>query len=150
MTAVICLALLTTSATADDENRRPNALWFEALGAGFLITLNYQRTIAITPADQVAVNVGIGPAFAKEDAFVPLTLAYQRGRGRHLLELGLGYTHRADPDEPAFAHAVAGYVYRSPRGWIIKVRLTPLLAVRDPGDGARFLPWAGVGVGRAF
>lgn len=147
----MCLALLTTSATADDdEPRRPNALWFEALGAGFLITLNYQRTIAITPADQVAINVGIGPAFAKGDAFVPLTLAYQGGSGRHLLELGLGYTHRADPGEAAFAHAVAGYVYRSPRGWIIKVRLTPLFTVRDPGDGARFLPWAGVGVGRAF
>lgn len=127
-----------------------NAVFAELLGAGFILSFNYQRNFLFNERGHASARVGLGPAFEKEDAFVPISLFYNFGKEKSFLELGAGYTHRADPSETAMIHFICGYKRQVKNAFLFKAHLSPLYIIKTgPGD-RRIFPWAGVSLGWAF
>ena len=115
------------------------------------MSFQYQRSFLLQDEDHLSLSGGLGVALDKDDAFVPLTLSWNHGKKWHFLELGAGYTHRAAVDEASFAHLVVGGCFQARGGFLLKVRLTPLIPVRNLElEGLPFLPWGGVALGGRF
>jgi hypothetical protein len=85
----------------ESEAPAPNAIYLEALGSGFIYSLNYERLVV----DQLGVRVGFGYWWQGAEVTtssgtttasgsfltVPITVSYLGLRsGRHVLELGAG------------------------------------------------------------
>lgn len=128
-----------------------NNLYSELLGPGFIFSFNYERQFLLREKFHLCGNFGLGVALEKEDAFVPMTLTGNFGQSKHFFEVGVGYTHRPNPDDGVFGHFVVGYKRIVKNGLSFKIRASPLIPLnnRDPDD-IPVIPWGGISFGYAF
>ena len=121
----------------------PNAVYAEALGNGFVYSLNYERLFN----DRLAGRFGLLYAGGWG---APLMANFLVGRGRRHLEVGLGVvllsaTHMADDlgvREEHLSNVMAsctiGYRYQDPAGGLMfRVGFTPLFSYSFDAKGLR-------------
>lgn len=113
-----------------------NTAYFEILGNGLVLSLNYERQITNKPG----FGFHAGVALAGDKPAFPLGVKYlfDLGKQRSFLEVGAGVTlaeldmwepnynqPKADPYKAGFIPSV-GYRYHAPRGFMLRVNYTPV------------------------
>jgi hypothetical protein len=152
---IIATVLLFVQNTHSQEAPAPlpqNSIYAELLGSGFILSFNYQRHFFLQANRHISARAGIGPAFDKDDAFLPIGVTYNIGSLKHFFETGLGYTHRPDPDEQRWINVILGYKFQHHySGFLFKAQLTPMIYVNNPEEGRwPVFPWAGIALGWSF
>ena len=152
------LAALLVSAVPPLHAQRPAYYFLELGGVGGLASVN----VELNPIANLRLRGGAGYFIWPS---VPLMASYTIGSPRHSVELGVGTTvvflsafgsrsaHTGPNDlfelnegsgTLVIGTAMAGYRYTSPKGFLVRVALTPLYA---QGKGVM---WVGLSLGRAF
>lgn len=155
--------LLFSSAYGQSEQKSEpkNSIFVEALGHGFLYSLNYERVIfgnsKLTTSGQIGVSY-----YGKQVDIIPLWVPISvnqslKIRGNNYLEAGIGRMFRNDIEEREdgtfddnyqFQTWIfrLGYKYYSKNNnWLFKIAYTPIF--QDKSD---FVNWAGLGFGYRF
>ena len=128
-----------------------NAIYFELMGPGIILSLNYERYHYIGEKSHLGFNFGVGINGNKSDIYkpyVPVTLTYNLGARKNFLETGIGYTFSAVENEGA-THIVIGYKKMVANSLMLKFRFSPFLVRSE--DDYKIRPWIGLGIlGYAF
>ena len=131
-----------------------NNVYAELGGAGYSMTLNYERMLT----DNILIRMGYGSGTGKTEdgastdsklSFMPLGAAYLMGSGNHKLEVGGGMTMLQGTlemdDENIEANAIffgGGYRYQIGTGGFLLSLKGYYLSI-----GGFSGPWAGISVG---
>lgn len=163
-------AVSAVSAQNYQQVVKKNTLFLELGGNGGYYSINYDRIVLDKQNWKLAGR--IGAMIYREElnylesnhqltSAVPLELSYLRGKGNHLLELGLGltpvYQNYVNPEESRVSEQLMlatgriGYRYqRSEGGLFFKAGFTPMLELgANPfsKSGNTVFPWAGLAIG---
>jgi hypothetical protein len=158
MKTIVLIIALILSFMQNTFSQKPvtplpkNSIYAELLGSGLILSFNYQRHFNLQDNRHLSIRAGIGPAFDKEDAFLPIGVTYNFGELKHFFETGLGYTHRPDPDDQRWINVILGYKFQHHySGFLFKAQLTPMIFVNNhEEDRSPVWPWAGIALGWSF
>lgn len=101
---LLCLMHLTLFSQSDTEDRPKNSLMLNILGDGSIVSLNYDKLLAIGEKFMISAKLGVGfnvsysfgyfGGSSSSDGFFTITnhALGVIGEGNHLLEVGLGGT----------------------------------------------------------
>ena len=118
------------------KSSKRNTCYFEILGNGLVLSLNYERQITSKPG----LGLHAGVALAGEKPAFPLGAKYifDLGKQRSFLEIGAGATlaeqdmwetnynqPKADPYKAGFIPSI-GYRYHARRGFMCRLNYTPV------------------------
>lgn len=161
---LICLTLIGTSAFGQEgvpqTQSLKNILFVEALGNGYIGSVNYERRISKNP--YLTVRAGIG--FYTESTFyltIPTSMHYLIDlNDKNYIETGVGYTWaQFGADDCVFCDGTdntdnynnlflsIGYRKHFGDNWMWKVNFSPLIT---NNHGESFRPWIGVSFGKQF
>jgi len=128
-------AIFTACQLPAQKSFKRNIFYFEILGNGLVLSLNYERQITNKPG----LGFHAGVALAGDKPAFPLGAKYlfELGKQRSFLEVGAGVTiaeqdmweenlnsFNADPYKPGFIPSV-GYRYNAPKGSMWRINYTP-------------------------
>lgn len=113
-----------------------NTAYFEMLGNGLILSLNYERQLTSKPG--LGLHIGVGLAGEKPSFPLGAKYLFDLGEQRSFLEVGAGVTlaeqdiweenlnqPKADPYKPGFIPSV-GYRYHAPKGFMFRLNYTPV------------------------
>ena len=140
------------------EKVRNNAVYGELGGTGFLLSINYERTLF--HKGQIMINGRLGAGSALFLTAVPLAginvcMGDQRGR----MELGFNAVRTfaielfGGTSTYYLGNPVIGYRYLGKNGFIFRATASPFFEVHDPDQWVKdgtFIPSAGLSFGYRF
>lgn len=143
-----------------DRSAARNTVFVEALGNGFLGSLNYERQFGKKPNFTTRVGIGFYPDI---DFYltVPVSVHYLIDVGQNnFIETGIGYTwaqYGADDcflceggdntDDYNNLFLSIGYRKHFGNNWMWKINFSPLIT---NNHNANFTPWFGAALGKRF
>jgi hypothetical protein len=135
-----------------------NCVYGELAGSGYLLSVNYERTLWMNESFSFNARIGVGTALFI-NAIPTLGLNATYGKKANKLEVGFNairtYTFGIMGGESTYlmGNPLVGYRYQKANGFLFRATFCPFFPLYDPDNWLQsrlFIPYGGLSVGYAF